>query len=263
MNPASTDAIQAPVHGRAHEMRLLLTVLRYVLAVIAVTVALGSALLLQGFHFRGVETPLFLLAIAVVFWYGGIVPGVLALLLASLSFNYFFTEPRYTFDIVPADRAYFLAFVLFAFTIGWFSARRRAIERDLVEARDRLEIEVAERTQQANLLDLTHDTIFVRDMRDVITYWNRGAHELYGWTAQEAVGKRSHDLLKTQFPAPIEEINADLLRTARWEGELKHAKADGSEVVVSSRWSLQRDERGRAVSVLETNNDITERKRRE
>ena len=56
--------------------------------------------------------------------------------------------------------------------------------------------------EQAGLLDLTHDTVFVRDMNDVITYWNRGAEELYGWRREEAVGKVTHELLQTVFPAP-------------------------------------------------------------
>jgi PAS domain S-box-containing protein len=122
---------------------------------------------------------------------------------------------------------------------------------------------VAERTQQANLLNLTHDTIFVRDVNDIITYWNRGAQELYGWTAEEAIGKHSHQLLQTEFPIPIDEVRAELLRTGRWEGELQKTKADGSRVVVASRWSLRRDELGQAVAILETNNDISDRKRRE
>jgi PAS domain S-box-containing protein len=114
---------------------------------------------------------------------------------------------------------------------------------------------------QARLLDLTHDTIFVRDMNDCITYWNRGAEELYGWRQEEALGKVSHQLMATVFPAPLEEIMAMLLRVGRWEGELVHTKRDGTRVVVSSRWSLQRDARGRPVAVMETNNDITERNR--
>jgi two-component system sensor kinase FixL len=117
---------------------------------------------------------------------------------------------------------------------------------------------------RANLLDLTHDTVFTRGMDDVITYWNRGAVELYGWTAEEVVGKvTAHQLLRTVFPAPLDEIKAELLRTGRWEGELIHSKADRTQVVVASRWSLQRDERQRPHTVLETNNDITERKRAE
>src|SRR6266436_6777451 len=102
-----------------------------------------------------------------------------------------------------------------------FAAVRRRVKRDPIQARDDLQIEVAERTQQASLLNLTHDPIFVRDMSDLITYWNRGAQELYGWTAEEAAGKRAHELLHTVFPAPIEEIRAELLRSGRWDGELE------------------------------------------
>ena len=115
--------------------------------------------------------------------------------------------------------------------------------------------------EQASLLDLTHDTIFVRDLNDVITYWNRGAEELYGWTRDEAIGQVSHQLMKTVFPEPLEDITAQLFRSGRWEGELIHTKRDGTRVTVASRWSLQQDERGRPIGTLETNNDITERKR--
>jgi PAS domain S-box-containing protein len=114
---------------------------------------------------------------------------------------------------------------------------------------------------QASLLNLTHDTVFVRDMNDAITYWNRGAEEVYGWKKEEAIGQLSHQFTQTIFPAPLEEINEELLRTGRWEGELTHTKRDGTQVVVASRWSLQRDEQERPAAILETNNDITERKR--
>jgi len=117
--------------------------------------------------------------------------------------------------------------------------------------------------EQASLLALTHDTVFVRNMRDVITYWNRGAAELYGWTSEEALHSVTHQLLQTIFPAPLAEINAELLSTDRWEGELIHTKRDETRVVVASRWSLQRDEDGLPVAVLETNNDITNRKQAE
>jgi len=117
--------------------------------------------------------------------------------------------------------------------------------------------------EHANLLNLTHDTIFVRDMSNVITYWNRGAQELYGWAAEEAIGKVTYDLLKTLSPVPLEQIEAEVKRAGRWEGELVHTKKDGTQLTVSSRWSLQRDERGAPTEILETNNDITERKRAE
>jgi PAS domain S-box-containing protein len=117
--------------------------------------------------------------------------------------------------------------------------------------------------EQANLLNLTHDAIFVRDMRDIITYWNRGSQEFYGWMAEDAIGQHSHDLLRTIFPSPLAEIKAELLRTGRWEGDLVHTKRDGTQLMVTSRWALQLDESGNPAAVLETNNNITERKRAE
>src|SRR6202165_583872 len=238
-------------------------VLRYGLAVLSVSAALGVSLLLERFHFRNVADPLFLFAIAVTVWYAGTAPAILAVVLSGLTDTYFFIEPIYSLYITPDDLPHFSIFVLFASLITWFAAIRRRVERDLLQARDDLQIEVVERTQQASLLNLTHDTISVRDMSDVIEYWNRGAEELYGWRAEEAIGKHSHELLQTDFPIPIEEVRAELLHTGRWEGELRKSKADGSRVVVASRWSLRQDERGEAVALLETNNDITERKRRE
>lgn len=128
-----------------------------------------------------------------------------------------------------------------------------------------LQSQAAEATlrEQASLLDLTHDTIFVRGMDDVITYWNRGAEELYGWTRAEAVGRVTHQLMQTHFAAPVEAINVELFETGRWEGELVHTRRDATYVTVSSRWALQRDSLGRPSTILETNNDITERKQAE
>jgi len=132
----------------------------------------------------------------------------------------------------------------------------------MVDITERKRAEEALRAQAA-LLDLTHDTVFVMDMEGVIQYWNRGAEERYGWTAEQALGRVVHDLLKTVFPGPLEEIRAEVSRAGRWEGEIRHTKKDGTPVVVASRWALQRDERGAPVAILETNNDITLRKRAE
>ena len=243
--------------------RPLSTIQSYGLAALSVSVALGGALLLERFEFRDVEVPLFLFAVAVSAWYGGTGAAVLALVLSCIAFDYFFVQPLYSFYVSGSDLPYFIVFATFALLVTWFSAVRRRVERDLRQARDELKIEVAERTQQASLLNLTHDTIFVRDMTNVITYWNRGAQELYGWTPEQAIGKRSPELLHTVSPAPIEQIREELLRSGRWDGELERSKAEGTQVVVASRWSLRRDEQGQPTAILETNNDITERKRRE
>lgn len=116
---------------------------------------------------------------------------------------------------------------------------------------------------QASLLDLTHDPIFSRDMDGKILYWNRGAEELYGFKGAEALGAVAHTLLQTTFVTPVEQIVAKLLRDGRWEGELVNRKVDGTPVVVTSRWSLQSDNAGQPALILETNNDISQRKRME
>lgn len=115
--------------------------------------------------------------------------------------------------------------------------------------------------EQAHLLDLTHDAVFVRDAREVITFWNPAAETLYGRTAAEAVGCLAHDLLRTEFPAEKGEILAELHRTGRWEGELVQRVSTGAAITVESRWALQRDATGAPLAVLETNTDVTERKR--
>jgi PAS domain S-box-containing protein len=130
---------------------------------------------------------------------------------------------------------------------------------DLTE-RKRTEERLAE---QARLLDLTNDAILVRDMQDRITYWNHGARELYGYSPEEALGKVTHKLLRTVPSQSLTNIRKKLERDNRWSGELVHTCKDGTKVIVISRWSLDRDAKGRPSSILETNTEITDRKRAE
>lgn len=220
-------------------------------------------LALEVYGFRDVGLPVIVLAIALVAWYAGPGPSVAAVALSTVFFDYFFTEPVYSFYVSDKDLPYFFTFMIWAVVVGGFAALRRRIETDLRETRDRLEAEVEQRTQHAQLLDQTDDAIFVRDLDSVITYWNRGAEELYRWPAKDAIGRRSYELLGTEFPAPLDELHEQLLRTGRWEGELKRVKADGNNVIVACRWSLRHSELDQTISILETNNDITTRKYRE
>lgn len=125
--------------------------------------------------------------------------------------------------------------------------------RDAVERRTQL----ATLARQADLLELTHDSIIVRRLDGTIVFWNEGAERTYGWSKKEAVGQRSHVLLHTDFPEPLDAINDALLRDGRWDGPLTHRRRDGSEVRVSSRWSLRRDDRDVPDVVLEINIDVT------
>jgi two-component system, LuxR family, sensor kinase FixL len=117
--------------------------------------------------------------------------------------------------------------------------------------------------EQAGLLELSFDAIFVRDMNDRITFWNKGAEETYGYTRDEALGKICHALLKTKFPEPLEKVRRKLLRDDRWTGEVKQQCRDRGRITVVSRWALDRDESGQPKAILESNTNITVRKRAE
>lgn len=115
---------------------------------------------------------------------------------------------------------------------------------------------------QANLLMQSFDAIIVWRLDGVIEWWNAGAENLYGFSANEAVGKETHSLLSTTFPRPWAEIRAELIDKGSWEGELQHRTREGDVVIVSARKQLVRDSHG-VERVLETNRDITEKKRSE
>jgi len=98
---------------------------------------------------------------------------------------------------------------------------------------------------------------FVRDLGGTIRLWNPGAADLYGWTAQEAIGRQCHRLFKTRFPEPLSEIEAVLLHTGSWHGELRQTRRDGRELLVLSYWSLHYNGEGTPATVTETNYDLT------
>ena len=133
---------------------------------------------------------------------------------------------------------------------------RRELEIDLRMSESRFR-------EQAELLDLTHDAVIVRNLRDEITYWNHGAEELYGWRAEEILGKVTHELLRTVFPEELIEIEVETRERGSWEGELMHRRRDGSVVTVSSRWVLRRDAEGNPNGILESNRDISAKREAE
>ena len=147
----------------------------------------------------------------------------------------------------------------------WLRTKAR-LEHEVLERREAeldLRIREAAYREQAELLDLTHDAIFVRSLKAKITYWNRAAERTYGWRAEEARGRTSHELLVTRFPRPLRQIEEEVIKNGAWEGELVHQHRDGSEIIVSSRWALLRDASGGPQGFLESNRDITAHVREE
>src|SRR5215469_11810648 len=122
--------------------------IRYGFSVVCVAVALGVALASQYYGLRDVDLPLFELGIVVATWYAGTGPSVLAVVLSAVCYNYFFTEPFYSFEISNEDLPSFLLFTASASIVAWFVAVRRRIESDLRHARDHLQVEVEERKRR-------------------------------------------------------------------------------------------------------------------
>jgi PAS domain S-box-containing protein len=116
-------------------------------------------------------------------------------------------------------------------------------------------------SEQARILDLAQ--VMVRDTKGHIVLWNLGAEKLYGYSREEAIGRLAHEMLQTQFPEPLEQIERKLESNGTWEGELVHRKRDGSHVIVASVWVLHRDAQGCPLRILVSSTDITQRRRAE
>ncbi|MFM0203372.1 ATP-binding protein [Paraburkholderia fungorum] len=191
-----------------------------------------------------------LIAVVLLSLLDSFVSSAIFSLVGAALLNVLFTPPIFSFQIEKLQDVFPLAaFLITSLAVTTLVRRIRRMEQM--------------QRAQARLLDLTHDTVFVRDTAGVIIYWNHAAEVLYGWSKAEATGKAADDLLKTVFPAPRDEVQRMLLRDGHWEGELTHTRRDGSQVIVASRWTLQHDDKNAPSAMLETNNDITERKRAE
>ena len=134
---------------------------------------------------------------------------------------------------------------------------------DMRAAHEELKAQAGILREQAALLDLSQDAIFVKAINGEILVWNQGAERVYGWTKGEAIGRNSHELLKTSFSPPLDEIMQTLEKTGHWEGELQKERRDGQILIVSSHWALGRDSAGHPEKVLVIDTDVTEQRRAE
>lgn len=224
-------------------------------AAVLIQVALTALLLALYPYFELGRFPApYAVALLVTILVFGDGPAIVALVLSVLAFNYYFVPPTHAWawpnsaDAWASEVAYVLLTSMIVIAVGVIQRGKQRAER-LAES-------LLERT---HTLDLAQ--VFVRDMGDVIVFWNRGSEMLYGFTADEAVGRVSHDLLRTVFLMPLEQINEELFRDGEWTGELVHTKRDGTAINVATQWTLHRDENGDPIAIIEANNDISGRVR--
>jgi hypothetical protein len=131
---------------------------------------------------------------------------------------------------------------------------RYAIERKQTEQKIR---------EQAALLDIATDAIFVQDLEDKILFWNKAAERVYGWKKEEAITKKIPDLWQEKHLSQLQEALKLLMKNGSWEGELQQTTKAGQEIIVESRWTLVREFGNKAQSILVVNTDITQKKQLE
>ncbi len=109
-----------------------------------------------------------------------------------------------------------------------------------------------------SLAEAVHrSNVLIRGFDGTIEYWTSGCERLYGWTAQEAIGRKAEELLKTKFPLPLADIHEHLLASGTWQGELMQRHKDGRSLLISTDWSIVPGEMGNSPRVISTHNDIT------
>lgn len=241
----SVERAKPTLHAQVRYLAALWSV-----GAVLMAVATWAMVRLEVFGRPGTTILVYLLIITALSLLDSVITSAIFTLIAVGCLDYFFMGPLYSFEISNTqDIVALTAFVGTSLAITTLVKRARRFG----EAQH----------EQATLLDLTPDAILALDTNRVITYWNRGAEKLFGWKREEAVGKVVNLLLKTVYPAPLDEIIETSKRTGHWEGELLQTTRDGADVFVSSKWILRRNARGDPIGTLESNTDITARKRAE
>jgi two-component system CheB/CheR fusion protein len=182
-------------------------------------------------------------------------PALLCVALSAAVGNHLFMAPRWRWSVAPDALAATGLFLIGGTLVALVCAAFRT-------ALLRLEVTARELDRRGELLRLSHDAIQVRGLDGTIEFWNRGAEQLYGFRADEALGRVSHELLRTSFPRPWGELRSELRERREWKGELVQRTKDGRTVIVSSNHQLLRGEDGRE-RVLEADRDVTEQRRSE
>ncbi len=133
----------------------------------------------------------------------------------------------------------------------------------VINTRDLSELKQAQDKiiEQAMLLNVATDAIFVRGLDNKILFWNHGAENLYGWSSQEALGQNTSELLYQEITPQVQEALKTVVERSSWQGELSKIDKFGKVITVTSRWTLVRDEQKKPKSILSVDTDITEQKK--
>ncbi|MEB3219405.1 MAG: PAS domain S-box protein [Nostocales cyanobacterium 94392] len=134
-----------------------------------------------------------------------------------------------------------------------------AITRDITQ-RKLVEQKLRE---QAALLDVVTNAILVKDIDNRILYWNKGAENIYGWQASEIYGQKASQLLHKEYCSVQDDALLSVINYGKWQGELHQITKEGKEIIIESRWTLLRDEKGKPKSILAENTEITQKKQLE
>jgi len=240
---------------------------RYGLAVVSVAAAIGASLLAHRLALQNLEFPLLLMTVAVVVWYAGTGPGLLAVALAAIGYDYYFAEPRYSLYIEPEHRPVFVVFIAFAAVIASFGARRRRIEHELrQDALTSVLILRNLRESERRLEEgqrISRVGYWERDLATDRYIWSDETYRLFGLPPQQRTLSfgEVQDLI---HPADREHraaaVATALQGGARYDIEYRAVRPDGEVRFVHSLGDVSRDESGRPRRVFGTLQDITERK---
>ncbi|MEO0688562.1 MAG: PAS domain S-box protein, partial [Cyanobacteria bacterium J06649_11] len=134
-----------------------------------------------------------------------------------------------------------------------------AITRDITKRK----VSEQKLKEQAALLDVVTNAILVKDIQNQILYWNKGAENIYGWSACEVYGNKSSRLLHREYSSQQDDALLSVINFGQWEGELHQITKEGKDIIIQSRWTLLRDEKEQPKYILAENTEITQKKKLE
>jgi PAS domain S-box-containing protein len=169
-----------------------------------------------------------------------------------------------TGQLVRFEAKHFLAngsYVIVDFSLSPIFDEAGKVVLLIPEGRDITDRKAAEQKiqEQAMLLNITTDGILVRDLERHVRFWSDGAERIYGWSAEEAIGRDIHNLLYRDDLSAVNTATNNVLTHGEWQGELAKVHKNGRDVIVESRWTLVRDESGNPKEILSVDTDITEK----